>query len=174
MNIFQWLELQRHPVFPLIYPGTAHRLPVGVRQYGAFPQLDIYIRSFRKIPAQRLKIGLFTQQHFKPDMAFTGHLQDCRHFITVNLPQKLAGDIFADSRRISEQLLCRRLRQHDLLRVFLHQGRIARYHRETEHIKEGRIHKCILRFDQICSRMKVQHTEVEHKSRILHLWELLP
>ena len=68
--------------------GTAHSLPVGFRQYGAFPQLDIYIRSFRKIPAQWLKIGLFTQQHFKPDMAFTGHFQDCRHFITVNLPQK--------------------------------------------------------------------------------------
>lgn len=72
MNIFQWLELQRPPVFPLIYPGTAHSLPVSFRQYGAFPQLDIYIRSFRKIPAQRFKIGLFTQQHFKPDMAFYG------------------------------------------------------------------------------------------------------
>ncbi len=54
--------------------GTAHSLPVGFRQYGAFPQLDIYIRSFRKIPAQWLKIGLFTQQHFKTGYGFYGAL----------------------------------------------------------------------------------------------------
>ena len=107
-------------------------------------------------------------------MAFTRDFQDCRHFITKSLPEKLTGNFSPDSRSPTKQFLCRRLRQHDLLRIFLYQTRIAGDNRKTEYIEKGSIDILIGRFNQISARMQVQSSEIQHKSRILHLRKLFP
>ena len=150
----------------------AHRLPVGIGENSSFFKLDIDIGSLHILPAHRLKISLLTEQDFKPDMTFTGHIQHGGYFIAVDLPQELTGYLSPDSRCLSEQLFCCRPGKHDLLRVFLYQIRIARQDRKTEYIKESGIYIGIFCFDQIGSRMEVQRAEVKHKGCVLHLREI--
>ena len=105
-------------------------------------------------------------------MAFARYFQDGCHLIIFFTVFTL--DFFSYSRCLTEQFPGYRFRQHDLLRIFLQQGRIASHNGESEYIKESCIDKCIVNIYGHLFCTNVIFPTVLYKGRILHLRKFFP